>query len=181
MSEDDGLLVNRPVIAVDLDGVLCSFDSFKGIRHFGLPVVGAVTFVRHLYEMGTVIIYTCRCNPELAGVTASDSVVAALEGNVREWLDGAGFSYHQVFTGIAKPLADVYIDDRAVVAGNGRKWDLVFDDVKRILGKRHVCHPLQEDVEFFQDVLPGEVEEFPDDRADAWPELPDQLCTGEVV
>ena len=109
MVEDLGSARAQAVIAIDLDGVLASWKhgSFSEI---GPPISGAREFVKRLAEFATVIIYTCRCTP----VLYENKDVAQLKCDVWDWLGRHGFSgIARVDTG-GKPLADVYIDDRAV-------------------------------------------------------------------
>jgi len=81
----------NPVICVDLDGVLASWQhgSFDTI---GPPIPGAVEFTRRLSEIGDVVIYTCRCTESLY----SPAKAHELACDVRGWLDMHGFVYTRI-------------------------------------------------------------------------------------
>lgn len=101
----------RHTVCVDLDGVLASYDGWKGVDHFGSPIPGAVEFTKALASFADVVIFTTRCNPEVNDGEAVDSLVY----RVRNWLDMHGFVYSDVYAGTGKPLAAAYVDDRAVL------------------------------------------------------------------
>lgn len=102
--------MSRPkTIMVDLDGVLCTEESFHD-RPLAEPIAGACEALRMLRAAGhTVVIYTARGWGEYR-VT-------------QHWLDEHGFEYDGLHMG--KPVADVWIDDRAIQ----------FTDWKAALGK----------------------------------------------
>jgi ribonucleotide monophosphatase NagD (HAD superfamily) len=89
----------RPkTIMIDLDGVLCTEEQFFN-RPLAEPIDGAQEAVRRLRAAGhTVVIYTARGWGEYK-VT-------------QHWLETHGFEYDGLHMG--KPIADVWIDDRAV-------------------------------------------------------------------
>jgi hypothetical protein len=100
--------MKKPV-CVDVDGVLCRYDGFKGIDYYGPVLDGAVEFTHKLGERYYVIIYTSRT---WEGVHPPEKP-CLLANRVREWLDANGFFYDEVYTGAGKPFAKLYIDDRA--------------------------------------------------------------------
>jgi uncharacterized HAD superfamily protein len=83
---------------IDLDGVICTEErTFE--RPLAEPIPGAQEALRQLRAAGhTVIIYTARNWPEYR-VT-------------KKWLDDHGIEFDGLQMG--KPVADVWIDDRAV-------------------------------------------------------------------
>jgi uncharacterized HAD superfamily protein len=85
-------------ILVDLDGVICTEEkTFE--RALARPLPGAKEGLTRLREQGhTVIIYTARSWSELR--------------MTKDWLDGHGIPYDGIQMG--KPVADRFIDDRAV-------------------------------------------------------------------
>lgn len=106
-------MTSRKTIAVDLDGVLADFrDGWKGLDHIGDPIPGAREFLRRLHELGDVLIWTTRCNPELARGTAAP----LLRTIVREWLVRHGLMQYvaDIWIGPVKPIAAAFVDDRAV-------------------------------------------------------------------
>ena len=93
----------RPVICVDLDGVLAKYDGWRGKAIIGEPVDGAIEFSRSLAEYADMIVWSARVR------TAADAKL------IRKWLEESGIVYVDVFTGKGKPPAHAYVDDRAVV------------------------------------------------------------------
>lgn len=91
--------MGRPkTIMVDLDGVLCTEEMFFD-RPLAEPIAGAKEALQQLRAAGHVIVvYTGRGWGEFR-VT-------------KKWLDDHGFVYDGLHMG--KPIADVWIDDRAV-------------------------------------------------------------------
>lgn len=85
-------------IMIDLDGVICTEErTFE--RPLAKPVTGAKEAIQRLRDAGhTVIVYTGRGWPEYR-VT-------------KQWLDENGIAYDGLHMG--KPIADIWIDDRAV-------------------------------------------------------------------
>ena len=105
--------MSRPkTIMVDLDGVLCTEErTFE--RPLAEPIAGALEAVRQLRAAGhTVIVYTARNWPEYR-VT-------------KKWLDDHGFEYDGLHMG--KPVADVWIDDRAI---RFTDWKRVLQDLQQ--------------------------------------------------
>lgn len=99
---------DRPSVCVDLDGVLASYDGWKGLEHFGDPIEGAVEFTKELSRSHRVVIFTARCHVDDGGDV--DHARKLVTG----WLDRHGFAYDEIYTGQGKPFANAYIDDRAV-------------------------------------------------------------------
>jgi histidinol phosphatase-like enzyme len=91
-------------IAIDFDGVLASYDGWKGQEHYGAPLPGALGFVKSLAEAGyQVVIFTTR-----AGTSAG---IDRLEG----WLKFHGLTdelIERLVITCIKPPAWLYIDDR---------------------------------------------------------------------
>lgn len=98
-------------ICVDLDGVLADYsEGWKGVDHFGDPIPGAVQFTKRLKNKYHVIIFTTRCNEEIN----KPEKVNLLVNRVRNWLNKYGFAYDEIYSGVGKPIASAYIDDRAI-------------------------------------------------------------------
>ena len=97
----------QKTIAIDLDGTLAEYHGWTGEwTPIGDPLPGAWEFCRALRVAGwRIIIHTCRGDLEA----------------VRTWLnawtiahDGINCTAHNAEGSSAKPIADVYLDDRAV-------------------------------------------------------------------
>jgi hypothetical protein len=89
---------DRPIVCVDLDGVLNLFDGWKSADYFHEPRPGAGEFLKCLNEMGyRVVVFTVRWAT-----------------HVEEWLERHGLRDHVSEVTDKKPPAHVYIDDRAV-------------------------------------------------------------------
>jgi len=90
----------RPAVAVDLDGVLATYDPATfDPKKIGDPIPGAVEFTRHLSKFADVIVHTARAQS------------AAAYELIGEWLRDNEFAWNIIR---AKPLAAAYVDDRAV-------------------------------------------------------------------
>ena len=108
----------RHNICVDVDGVLLQYHGYRGEDHFGDPIPGAVEFTKNLHKIGRVIIHTARCR------------LPGKEVTLKQYLDQHGFVYDQIHTGVGKPIASVYIDDRAVVCQPQERDDAFIEAVK---------------------------------------------------
>lgn len=102
---------DRKTVAVDLDGVLADFSmGWQGVDVIGDPIPGAIEFTRQLSAFADVLIWTTRCNPEVGRGEGAN----LLRNRVRDWLDRHGFAYADIWTGVGKPIAAAFVDDRAV-------------------------------------------------------------------
>lgn len=89
---------HRPIIGVDLDGVLNLFDGWKGSEYFHPPRPGAAEFLHQLNEAGyRVVISTVRYHRW-----------------VQAWLDEHGLAEFVDMVTNRKLPAHVYLDDRAI-------------------------------------------------------------------
>lgn len=88
---------SNKVVFVDLDGTLCSEEkTFE--RPLARPLLGARKALERMRRDGhTIVIWTARGWEQYR--------------MSKDWLDRHGFSYDQILMG--KPVADVFIDDRA--------------------------------------------------------------------
>jgi hypothetical protein len=102
--------MKKQTVAVDLDGVLAQYMSWRGVEHIGDPIFGASSFLKELRKNFFVMIFTCRCSA--AFNPGYDE--ATLRKHVEDWLHKWGLEYDAVYAGQGKPLATAYVDDRAV-------------------------------------------------------------------
>ena len=85
-------------VCLDFDGVLNNYNGWKGKEYLGEPKQGIKVFLDELNkEFDRIIIFTTR-----------DRLAVAV------WLKKHGLSYYNIIIYDKKPLANVYIDDRAI-------------------------------------------------------------------
>ncbi len=101
----------RSTVCVDLDGVLAARDYAGGLLEIGDPIDGAIEFTQALSKFADIIILTSRLSHAVSG---SSRKREKIEQRVRDWLEEHGFEFVDVWTGLGKPPAQAYIDDRGV-------------------------------------------------------------------
>lgn len=100
-------LPKKKIIAVDFDGTLCT-NKYPAI---GKPKRKIIDLVKQLHPYNTLILWTCRCNEDLA--------------EALDWCAAHGLHFHYVNENVPentekyqnnsrKIYADIYIDDKAV-------------------------------------------------------------------
>lgn len=107
-------------ICIDIDGTICRYESWSGHDHFGEVIPGAKDAIQRLHDDGWyIIIFSTRSRRE--------SIKRFLE-NEAIWFDSINENPHQPDNAVGgKPIADVYLDDRAVTfRGN---WAQAYEDV----------------------------------------------------
>ncbi len=88
----------RPTVCVDLDGVLNTFDEWRGSDFFHPPRDGAREFLSDLHAQGyRVVVFTVRWHEW-----------------VSKWLGEHGLAQFVDEVTDRKPPAHAYVDDRAV-------------------------------------------------------------------
>lgn len=104
----------------DLDGTICytkkENENYKDVK----PIPGSVETIQKLKESGHyIIIMTARnmktYNNNIGKIIANQSLV------VIEWLDKHKIPYDELHFG--KPLADFYIDDKAIKLTNWKTFN----------------------------------------------------------
>jgi hypothetical protein len=94
MHADDG----APIICIDLNGVLDTYQGWRGDKHFDAPRPRAREFLEDLRARGLrVVIFTARFAPD-----------------VWQWLNQHGLETFVAEVTDRKPAAHVFVDDRAV-------------------------------------------------------------------
>ena len=92
-------------IAVDLDGTLAHYDTWRGIDHIGEPISLMVSRVKRWIEEGhEVVIFTARID------SPQDSYAVA---RIEKWLEAAGLPRLKV-TNVKERDFNVFYDDRCV-------------------------------------------------------------------
>lgn len=102
----------RSRVCVDLDGVLATYDKWRGVDHIGKPIEGALEFAQKLAKISDITIFTSRCAQDV--LEGSRITPGQLRIKVIEWLEKHGFPYTDVYVGQGKPRAAAFIDDRGV-------------------------------------------------------------------
>lgn len=118
---------HQKTVAIDLDNCLADYDGWKGWDTIGAPKAGAHEAVNQFHDAGwRIIIFTTRADA----------------GHIREWVRGflnAPIHYinhnpanADLDCGTSKPIADLYIDDRAwPLCGEWPGWDKVMADLDK--------------------------------------------------
>ena len=97
-------------ICIDLDGTICE-NRKKAQSYINvLPKKDAIKTIKKLKKKGhTIIIFTSRhmktCNNNVGKIVAKQGL------NLLNWLNSYEIPYDEIWFG--KPLADIYIDDKA--------------------------------------------------------------------
>lgn len=109
-----GLNHSRRTIAVDFDGVIAEYDGYKGPRVLGAPRADVLAALRTLRAEGwKIVVHTTRGREEVTSYLAENSIPH----------DEINSNSDYRTTG-AKPVADVYWDDRAVRYSGDAQNDL---------------------------------------------------------
>lgn len=107
-------------ICIDIDGTICKYQGWKGKDNYGDIIPGADMAIRHLHGDGWyIIIYSTRSNKE--------SIKRFLESH-DIYFDSINSNPNQPENAIGgKPIADVYLDDRAVTFRGD--WGVAYTDI----------------------------------------------------
>lgn len=94
-------------VCVDLDGTLLYYTNWKGMNgRLGEPRPGAKEFLRNIRKFANVIIFTARLAEENKSSETLD--------RIQSWLISHDLPYDELYVGIGKPVAEAFVDDRAV-------------------------------------------------------------------
>lgn len=115
---------HQKTVAIDLDNCLAEYDKWRGWRNIGDLKPGAREAVQAFHDADwRIVLFTTRADA----------------GYIREWLKEQGLpvkyinhnpSNAELDCGTSKPIADLYIDDRAwPLCGNWPGWDKVMADL----------------------------------------------------
>ena len=99
----------KKTIAVDLDGTIARYTSWKGIHNIGEPIVGARDFLQKLSEFANILIYTTRSNAEVNKLYISE-----LKEILVNYLNSYNLKYDDIWVGQGKPVCAAIVDDRAI-------------------------------------------------------------------
>lgn len=115
-------LKQKPFVAsVDFDGVIHRYS--KGWHDgtiYDPPMPGAKEGLQAFMDMGCrILIYSTRCYDRVVGGDEKNQVA-----EMKKWLARYNIPYHKIHTDPGKPLAHVFIDDRAF---HFQTWQLTRD------------------------------------------------------
>lgn len=122
---DDLEYERRQIVAVDVDGCILKYESFKGVDSFGVPLPGAVESLQAFRLLGWyIIVWTCRPNVDA----------------LRQHLDKHEIPFDSInencpdvtFETSGKVYADVYLDDRGYCFNGEWTPDLVLEVVQQL-------------------------------------------------
>lgn len=102
----------RKTVCVDLDGVLATYDGWKGFDHYGTPRPGAREFMAELKRVAKVTVFTTRAKADFDDRPPGTTPESAA-ARVRAWLDENGIPYDDVYAGQGKPMAVAYVAVRS--------------------------------------------------------------------
>ena len=101
----------KKTIAIDFDGIISKYDGFKGLTVYGKPIMENVDYIKELYMNGyNLVLFTTRLNPELNN--SRDNKISYY--SLKHYLEDININKCFTFLTGCKPLADLYLDDRAV-------------------------------------------------------------------
>ncbi len=96
-------------ICCDVDGCLAEYHGWAGRDTIGKPIQSVVDALKKEYDSGSrIIIFTCRVN-NLDNTISVEGVLS-----LYNWLKEHKIGYHSIWTGVGKPYAHEYWDDKAV-------------------------------------------------------------------
>ena len=107
-------------ICIDIDGTICRYDGWRGHDHFGIVLPGAREAIKKLHEDGWyIIIFSTR--------SKRDSIKKFLE-NEKIYFDSINENPYQPDNALGgKPIADVYLDDKAVTFKGD--WATAYEEI----------------------------------------------------
>lgn len=112
-NKENAMPPEKKTIAVDLDRTLAQYGGWTGPEHIGEPHEGAKEFLRELSKNFRVLLWSTRISPGQGKNRMShDQLIEIAESWLRfhgldKYVDG-------LWTGVGKPIAAGFIDDRAI-------------------------------------------------------------------
>lgn len=122
----------KPDVCVDLDGLLATYDHWRGHEHIGEPYPGTKEFLKELSKIANIIVLTSRCSER----KSADKII-------KKWFKDNGLPEVTIWTGRGKPPAAAYVDDRAVycVPKHGRSaYTKALTRIKSLIKKHPKDH-----------------------------------------
>ena len=113
---------NTKQLAIDFDGVIHkSSKSFHDGTIYDDPVDGVEEALKQLFKDYTLIIYTCKANPERPLINGKTGIEL-----IWEWLKKYNLDKYIEDITYTKPNAKYYIDDKAIKFDN---WNNVLEKI----------------------------------------------------
>lgn len=148
------------VLALDLDATVHSYElGWHDGTLYGTPLPGAKEAIQRILNAGwEILLYTARVKHE--GEFGYKPMSAE---TIKEWWDKYELPPIKIWSGHGKPLAHVYLDDRAI---RFQSWETAVEDVLSYPDVPHyfrIRKPSPEDIDFatekFKEQLPDFAEE----------------------
>jgi len=109
-------------LAIDFDGVIHDHNlGFYDGTCYGKPINGAINAIKVLSKKYTIIIFTCKANPNRPLIEGKTGIEL-----IWEWLKKYNIDKYIKHVTYNKPNALFYIDDKAIHFNN---WDNILDHV----------------------------------------------------
>ncbi len=123
--------MKKPTICFDLDGTLANYDDgWQGIEVIGKPLARGCKLLRAASKYCKIIIFTCRANMSLNKGHTIDEVRQI----IANWLITNNLPFDEIYFGQGKPIADAYVDDRAVEFNENSNVDFAITKLERLTG-----------------------------------------------
>jgi hypothetical protein len=125
----------KPVrrIALDFDGTVCDHD----FPRIGAPKAGVKDAIERLKALGFyILIWSCRTSGWDYSIFGGDPAQHTLERPhvkaMAEWLKDNGIPYDEIDDGSrGKPLAEIYVDDKAWRFDHTTNWFTIANAIER--------------------------------------------------
>jgi hypothetical protein len=120
------------IVCIDFDGVMAEYKKWKGIDHQGEPLCGIYNLIEQLIDgEAEVWVFTTRLNEYVN----KGHTIQELRHYIAKWLNENRFPEEiQIWDMPGKPIADLYIDDRAHYHKTNDQWyqDEINEVLKRL-------------------------------------------------
>lgn len=118
----------QKTVCFDFDGVIASYDGWKGFDVLGVPNDEVISCMKKLKDEGHyIVIFTTR--------PATPTLVKWLKDNGVPYNDINRNKHNPVMTS-SKPIYHCFVDDRAVNYG-GQNGEELLTQITKFLGKEH--------------------------------------------
>ena len=127
------------IVAIDFDGVIASYDGWKGIDEHGNDCLGADILIHELIDKEAMVwIFSTRLNPQVNKGYKVPELRGKLWSFFRRNKNYPKYDpdHFDIWDFRGKPIADLYIDDRAYHHQTNATWypDEIEEVMKRLEG-----------------------------------------------